>query len=159
MADVTLRTAEEPDLPDLRRWSTSLYADHPGPLPVDGTKITNTFVQLRAQPFLGELLVIEQASVPVGFAFVASYWSNEYGGRTWLLDELVIEASRRGHGLGGAFLDALERRARASGVACVWLEVDADNPRARVLYERHGYVDTTRSCLRRLVVERENVAE
>lgn len=153
MPTVTLRRAEESDLPLLRRWSTELYALHPGAVPVDGTKITNTFAQLRAQPFLGELLVIrdDARAADVGFLFLAAYWSNEYGGRTWLLDELVVDASERGKGYGGAVLEAVVARASGAGIPCVWLEVDADNPQARAFYERHGFVDTTRSCLRRLL--------
>jgi ribosomal-protein-alanine N-acetyltransferase len=50
---------------------------------------------------------------------------------------VAVAETERGHGVGTALLDAAERR--YPGVRYIFLCVSSFNPRARALYERHGY--------------------
>lgn len=58
----------------------------------------------------------------------------------FLTDGIFVNAAARGKGVGTALLDALADEARTRGYASVRLDVIDTNPRARVLYERCGYV-------------------
>jgi [ribosomal protein S18]-alanine N-acetyltransferase len=54
---------------------------------------------------------------------------------------LAVAPGRWGAGIGTALLEALLDQARERSCSEVFLEVRADNPRARGLYLRHGFVD------------------
>lgn len=57
-----------------------------------------------------------------------------------LMDGICVHADARGAGVGGALLDAVADLARRQGCHEVRLDVIAENPRARALYERKGFV-------------------
>jgi GNAT superfamily N-acetyltransferase len=52
---------------------------------------------------------------------------------------IAVVPDRRGHGIGGALLEALKVKARADGFAALSLGVAEANPAMR-LYDRHGFV-------------------
>ena len=54
---------------------------------------------------------------------------------------IAVRQSYWGQGIGSALLDALLSAARERGCAEVFLEVRADNPRARGLYLRRGFAE------------------
>jgi len=56
-----------------------------------------------------------------------------------IVHNLFVEASHRGEGVGGALLDAAERRLAESGADVVALDVMVSNADARRFYERRGY--------------------
>lgn len=57
----------------------------------------------------------------------------------WYLDSLVTDPAFRGQGIGNELIEAACRKARASGVSFIGLNVDHGNPRAKKLYERLGF--------------------
>jgi ribosomal-protein-alanine N-acetyltransferase len=68
-----------------------------------------------------------------------------YGGLCAYPDEsfiqtIAVRADRQGHGLGARLLTALIDEAKRRGEPMVGLEVRADNPVARHLYEQFGFV-------------------
>jgi ribosomal protein S18 acetylase RimI-like enzyme len=69
-----------------------------------------------------------------------------------LLEGLAIEPAARGKGVGARLLQAVDDRARDLGRTEIVLEVIDTNPRAKTLYERHGYrtVTTVTSAFYRL---------
>ena len=56
-----------------------------------------------------------------------------------LMDGIFVAEAGRGQGVGSALLAAVEEHARAAGLSQVRLDVIDTNPRARALYERHGF--------------------
>ncbi len=57
----------------------------------------------------------------------------------FLMDGIFVAPQARGQGVGSALLEAVATEAAARGFAEVRLDVIDTNPRARALYERHGY--------------------
>lgn len=55
------------------------------------------------------------------------------------MDGIFVDAAARGQGVGTRLLDAICAEAAARGMAEVQLDVIDTNPRARALYERHGF--------------------
>ena len=58
----------------------------------------------------------------------------------WYLDTLAVAATAQGHGIGTKLLQAVDPVARARKADVVSLNVDKQNPRAKKLYERNGFV-------------------
>lgn len=58
----------------------------------------------------------------------------------FLIDGLCVQPEERGQGVGSALLGAICEEGRARGYRAVRLDVVDTNPRARALYERHGFV-------------------
>lgn len=56
-----------------------------------------------------------------------------------VIHALVIEPRLQGRGYGSSLLHACEQLAFEHGYECLRLDVFAGNPKARGLYERHGY--------------------
>ena len=57
-----------------------------------------------------------------------------------LMDGICVAAEARGQGVGSALLEAIITEARQRRLASVRLDVIDNNPRARALYERKGFV-------------------
>lgn len=82
-----------------------------------------------------EHLIALRAGVPVGFAVLA-----RVPGPSVELRRVVLAAEHRGSGHGRALLRALlARAATVHGATEVWLDVKADNTRARALYAANGF--------------------
>ncbi|MCY0947132.1 GNAT family N-acetyltransferase [Streptomyces antarcticus] len=56
-----------------------------------------------------------------------------------LMDGIAVDPAERGRGIGGLLLREIEAVAVEQGCHRVRLDVVAENPRARALYERHGF--------------------
>jgi GNAT superfamily N-acetyltransferase len=103
-----------------------------------------------AEPTRGALLVARVAGRVVGVAYLSFTWALEHGGLVGWLEELYVEPSHRGRGIGAALLDAACARARDAGCAAIDLEVDAAHAHAARLYARRGFrrLGRTRFALR-----------
>lgn len=60
--------------------------------------------------------------------------------KTLLMDGIFVSEAARGQGVGSALLSSIKEKAIALGCSRVRLDVIDTNPRARELYERHGFV-------------------
>ena len=60
------------------------------------------------------------------------------------IDGIFVQPDARSHGVGSALLDAVEQKAGGMGLKSISLDVVDANPRAKALYERHGFVESAR---------------
>jgi [ribosomal protein S18]-alanine N-acetyltransferase len=81
-------------------------------------------------------LVAETSGQVIGYAGVLFTGGPEADVLT-----LAVHPGHWGHGTGTALLDALLHEAAGRRCTEVFLEVRADNPRARGLYQRHGFAE------------------
>lgn len=88
-----------------------------------------TFAVLAGAPSVGVALVTLRTSV----------W---YEGPVATLDELYVAPGRRGGGIGGRLLAAVEDEVRRRGGVVVEINVDGDGGGAPRFYQRHGYRNT-----------------
>jgi GNAT superfamily N-acetyltransferase len=88
-----------------------------------------------------ETIALLTGEPPVGVALVTLRPNVWHDGSVALLDELYVEASRRGQGIGTALLRATEMACRERGAAVLEINVDGEDRDARRFYERHGYVN------------------
>jgi GNAT superfamily N-acetyltransferase len=88
---------------------------------------------------LGRILTARLGGELVGVAVISFLWTLEHGGPAAWLDEVYVEPSRRGDGIGRKLVEAAMQVARDSGCIALDLEVDAGHEAAERLYERMGF--------------------
>ena len=76
---------------------------------------------------------------PVGYIVLTWGFSLEFGGRDAIVDELYLEASHRGKGLGQQALAFAETVCQTQNIQALHLEVDRDNHQAQAFYDRVGF--------------------
>ena len=92
----------------------------------------------------GLLWVLDGDGGVHGYIAVSFGWSLEFQGRDAFVDELYLEPSYRGRGIGRAALALAEQASRAAGVRALHLEVERGNDAGRALYQRSGFADQDR---------------
>ena len=111
-----------------------------------------TFYQQPSDPvlarrFIGErllhgqsvVLLAELDSKAVAFTQLFPSFSSVRAGRSWILNDLYVEASARRNGIARALLQAAADFARADGAIRLELETDPDNRSAQSLYRHMGW--------------------
>lgn len=96
---------------------------------------------LRERLRFGEstVIVATLAGKPVGFTQLYPMYSSVRTARTWILNDLYVDAGARRKGIARALLDAAVQFARADGAAGISLETTQDNAAARALYRAAGW--------------------
>lgn len=72
-------------------------------------------------------------------AVLISLLERDTENKRFLMDGIFVAPEARGQGVGTALLDAIMAEAQARGYDSLRLDVINTNPRARALYERHGF--------------------
>jgi len=117
----------------------ALYAEDAGTAPADISSFPQTIHTLVAQPHRGQIILIKDGGVLVGYALLIPYWSNEFGGTIIYVDELFVMPHARSCGNGRAFFQFIEKN-RPFNASAALLEVSPGNSRATKLYESIGFV-------------------
>jgi ribosomal protein S18 acetylase RimI-like enzyme len=89
-----------------------------------------------------QILVAVDGERVVGVAVCFEGFSTFAGQPLLNIHDLAVTTDCRGQGVGTLLLEAVSDRARELGCCRVTLEVDTDNPGAKKLYERSGFVMT-----------------
>jgi GNAT superfamily N-acetyltransferase len=114
-------------------WAT--YLDFYGSsLPERTTEVTWRRL-VGAEAGFRALVAVDDDDRPIGFAHLLLHpttWAVE---PSCYLEDLVVDPTHRGRGVGRALLDAVVERARAEGAEGVQWLTQADNEAARRLYD------------------------
>lgn len=96
---------------------------------------------LRERLRFGEstVLLAKRAGSTVGFAQLYPMFSSVRTAKTWILNDLYVDAGARRQGVARALLDAAATFAREDGAAGIALETSRDNAAARALYLAAGW--------------------
>ncbi|MDL4821616.1 ribosomal protein S18-alanine N-acetyltransferase [Actinomadura opuntiae] len=129
MTDVVLRGMTRADLPAVHALEQVLFPD-------DAWSEQMLAEELAGQPATRHYVVAEEPGGEiVGYAGLAAA-----GGQADV-QTIGVRADRRGAGIGAALLTELMDEASRRNAEAVFLEVRADNPPARRLYERFGFFE------------------
>jgi len=104
---------------------------------------------LLAEPGDSAIFVARRAGRVVGMVSLLAQVSTALGGRTYVLEDMVVSAAERGRGVGGRLLDRALAHADATGARRVTLLTDADNDGAHRFYARRGFTRSAMVVLRR----------
>jgi ribosomal protein S18 acetylase RimI-like enzyme len=117
--------------------------------PFDEAQARRATSGLIADRSLGRLWVVEEDGAVVGYLALTFGHSLEYGGRDAFIDEVAIDETYRGCGLGSELVRLAEAECRAEGIRALHLEVERDKAATIRLYRRLGFEDHGRYLLTR----------
>lgn len=136
--NVTIRNAAERDagaIAPLFDAYRQFYAKSPDP---DGAL---AFIRQRLR--LSESVIFlaeDESGRATGFVQLFPSFSSAEARRLWVLNDLYVTETARGHGVGRALMNAAREHAIKTGAKRLTLETMEDNERAWKLYESLGYV-------------------
>lgn len=97
------------------------------------------FIAERVANRESEIFLAMEEHEPVGFTQLYPSFSSVSARRTWILNDLFVEPSCRGQGVGRALLERARLHALETGVKGIGLQTAMDNINAQRLYEALGY--------------------
>ena len=132
-----LRPARPSDLNQLLTWVADYHA-------FDGIQSDHAHRLRAISPLLygsphGDIHIITQHDVDVGYVIFCYGWSVEFGGAEAILDELYLCPTMRGQGLGTIALRDRINALKVEGIILITLEVDHNNLAAQSLYRNMGF--------------------
>jgi GNAT superfamily N-acetyltransferase len=140
---IFLQRATADDFDTLLILMSHMQAEDPWSEPFDLTTVRKNLVELLDNSRYGLVYLARDQKTAIGYLVVCFDFSLEYRGKGAWIDELFVESSHRGQGIGTQLLDLAEIAARESGAEFLHLEVNHGN-RANELYRRRGFVDHNR---------------
>ncbi len=140
LSTLIFRAYRDEDFAELEAMIMELYADDAATTvgAMSHEQILRTVEMMRTHPAVGDIVIFEIERQVVGYAIVTWFWSNEFGGRMLIIDELLVKAAWRGQGLGSYFFQLLFKERRYGEVAYE-LEVGATKAQTIQFYERQGF--------------------
>jgi len=94
---------------------------------------------LLSQPERGACWVAEEDGRLQGYLLAVFMFSLEHGGMMAEIDEVFVAQENRSAGLGSVLLASAELELGRRGFKRLQLQLGAENHRARLFYERHGF--------------------
>jgi len=148
---ISILPAVPADLDSLLLLMRHMQSDDPWSVPFDEITVRTNLVQLLSTPSFGLLYLVRDGQLPVAYLAICFDFSLEYRGKGAWVDELFVEPSHRGLGLGTQLLDLAERASLELGAQTLHLEVTHGN-RAIELYRRRGFLDHHRYLMTKWLV-------
>lgn len=137
---LTFRPYQTNDFNELKTMILELYEDDAATTVgvMRQEQIELTIQMLTTQPEVGDIVIFEIETQVIGYAILTWFWSNEFGGRMLIIDELLVKEAWRGQGIASHFFKTLFKE-RKYGEMAYELEVGATKDKTIQFYERHGF--------------------
>jgi ribosomal protein S18 acetylase RimI-like enzyme len=145
---VRVRHATESDLPGLVELLQVLFAIE-ADFQLDPERQRRGLASMLSDPERRAVFVAEGDGVVVGMATGQLLISTAEGGAACQVEDVVVAANWRGHGLGGWLLDQVARWASGRGATRLQLVADRENEPALRFYDRRGWRRTRLVALHR----------
>jgi GNAT superfamily N-acetyltransferase len=145
---VRIRPATEADLPALVRLLGILFSIEADFRPDPERQLVGLGL-LLADPRRCAVLVAERGGEVIGMVTAQLVVSTAEGGPSALVEDLVVEETARGGGVGAALAREIERWATERGATRLQLLADRANAPALAFYARMGWQGTRLVALRR----------
>lgn len=140
---ITIERATPADLDVLLVLMRHMQIDDPWSEPFHETMVRKNLSELLHNSVYGLIYIAREERIPIGYLVICFDFSLEYRGKGAWIDELFVEPTHRGQGIGTQLLDLAESASREHHAQCLHLEVNQGN-RAIELYRRRGFLDHQR---------------
>jgi ribosomal protein S18 acetylase RimI-like enzyme len=95
------------------------------------------------------MLIASAGNRIIGMASIQTLISTAEGGRSGIVEDVVVTPEWRGKGIGRCLLEAIEAWAHTKGLKRIQLLADATNTPALEFYRNSGWMTTQLICLRK----------
>lgn len=95
------------------------------------------------------LFVAEKDKRVIGMCSAQTLISTAEGGKAAMIEDMAVEKSARGNGIGRLIMDEIVSWAKENGITRLQLLADKNNIRAISFYKKNDWKDTQLICLRR----------
>jgi ribosomal protein S18 acetylase RimI-like enzyme len=140
---ILIQPAAPADLDTLLVLMRHMQNDDPWSEPFDETIVRKNLSRLIHNSHYGCIYLAREEQIPVAYLVICFDYSLEYRGKGAWIDELFVESTHRGQGIGTQLLNLAESASCESGAQFLHLEVNHGNS-AIELYRRRGFVDHQR---------------
>lgn len=135
---ISFEPAQGSDLPALSALLTLLFSQEHEFTP-DPAAQERGLSAILDQPDTGCILVARYQGEVIAMVSLLFTISTALGGRVALLEDMVVQPSHRGQGIGSQLLTYALAFARTQQVLRITLLTDHDNSAARHFYQQHGF--------------------
>jgi len=148
LSDITIRKASASDMDSLVELLKALFS-------VEEDFIFNESLQRQGLAMMLEneadrcIMVAETDGKVIGICSIQTLISTAEGGKVGLVEDVVVNPSYRGKGIGRMLLASLEEWAKKKGLKRLQLLADKNNLPALEFYEKMNWKKTQLICLRR----------
>lgn len=119
--------------------------------PIDVATSKRLFQEFITNENLGKVWLIYNDNEVVGYLILTFVFSFEYKGKIVFLDELYINASQRGKGIGKKAIQFIKEQATIYNYKIIYLEVENHNENAQKLYLSNGFETHNRKILKHAI--------
>ena len=140
---LSINQATPADLDSLLPIMRHMQEADPWSEPFREPTVRANLAELLANSIYGVIYIAREASTPIAYLVICFDYSLEYRGKGAWIDELFVEITHRGKGIGTQLLDLAEAASREHQAKFLHLEVTHGNP-AIELYRRRGFTDHER---------------
>ena len=116
--------------------------------PIDFELSKKLFKEFIENESLGKSYLIYNNLEIVGYAIMTFIFSFEYKGRMAFFEELYVNKSARGLGIGKLAIDFIKQEATKANVKMMYLEVENHNDIAQKLYLANDFVIHNRKIMK-----------
>ncbi len=148
LSDIKIREASVSDMDSLVELLKTLFS-------VEEDFVFNESLQRRGLAMMLEnqeercIMVAETDGKVIGICSIQTLISTAEGGQVGLVEDVVVNPSYRGKGIGKMLLSSLEKWAKKRGLKRLQLLADQNNLPALEFYEKMNWKKTQLICLRR----------
>ena len=143
---ITFKPLQYSDVDVITKMMQEFYAIDDYSIDVDLSK--KLFEEFIENESLGKSYLIYNNIEIVGYAIMTFIFSFEYKGRMAFFEELFINKSARGLGIGKLAIDFIKLEAEKSNIKMMYLEVEKHNEIAQKLYLANDFVIHNRAIMK-----------
>jgi ribosomal protein S18 acetylase RimI-like enzyme len=137
--EITFRVADNSDTETLLRFIGEYYEfDHHF---FDDETLRTALAKILNDESLGRVWLIQEGKNTIGYIVLTFGYSLEFRGREAVLDEIYIQNSHRGQGVGKKAIQFLEEICPSLEIKALHLEVERKNTVAQSFYRKVGFAD------------------
>ena len=147
----TFKPLEKVDIPTITQMMQDFYAIDNYPMDVEESK--KLFQEFITNENLGKSWLIFSENEIVGYIILTFIFSFEYGGKIAFIDELFIQETARGKGIGKEAIQFIQREVPKLSLKLLYLEVEPHNENAQKLYLAHDFELHNRKLMKYKIVK------
>lgn len=143
---VQFKSLETSQIETITKMMQDFYAIDNYPIDIEVSK--KLFSEFLSNENLGKSYLIYSEDEIVGYIILTFIFSFEYGGKIAFMDELYINETARGKGIGKLAIPFVKQQCEELNVKLIYLEVENHNENAQKLYLANDFVIHNRKLLK-----------